>query len=133
MEVFGTMLVLPASDTEIYWHIIEVIVSNIEQKHGISQTYLFTFDWYFLGDLSHRFKILPQGNIPVLPESKMLVFAYFLTQVWWIGALFFLINNFQPTCNWFSIIFKSCIKTRTTQLSVFVANWQYRDLGKFPW
>ena len=74
---------------QIYWHIIKVIVSNIEQKHGISQTYLFTFDWYFLGDLSHRFKTLPQGNIPVLPESNMLVFAYFLTQVWWIGALFF--------------------------------------------
>ena len=35
--------------------IIKVMVSNIEQKHGINQTYLFTFDWYFLGDSSHRF------------------------------------------------------------------------------
>ena len=58
------------------------MVSDIEQKHGIIQTYLFTFDWYFLGDLTHRFKTLPQGNIHILPESNTLVFAYFLTQVW---------------------------------------------------
>ena len=62
-------------------NISKVMVSDIEKKHGISQTYLFTFDWYFWGDLSHRFKMLPQGNVPVLPESNKLVFAYFLTQV----------------------------------------------------
>ena len=58
------------------------MVSDIEQKHGISQTYLFTFDWYFLGDLSHRIEVLPKGNIHVLLESNTLVFAYFLIQVW---------------------------------------------------
>ena len=58
------------------------MISDIKQKHGIYQNYSFTFDWYFLSDLSHRIKTLPQGNIPVLPESNTLVFAYFLTQVW---------------------------------------------------
>ena len=58
------------------------MVSDMEQKHRIIQTYLFTFDWYFLVDLRYRIKVLLQGNIPVLPESNMLVFAYFLTQVW---------------------------------------------------
>ena len=58
------------------------MVSDIEQKHRISQTYLFTFDWYFLVDLRYRIKVLLQGNIPVLPEGNMLVFTYFLTQVW---------------------------------------------------
>ena len=43
-----------------------------------------------------------------------------------------LINNLQLICNRFSTIFKSCIKTRIMQLSVFVANDQNRDLGTFP-
>ena len=62
-------------------NMLKVMVSDIERKHGISQTYLFTFDWYFLGDLSHRFKTLPQDNPPVLSENNTLVFAYFSTQV----------------------------------------------------
>ena len=44
------------------------------------------------------------------------------------GLLFF---DKQSSAHLWSI--KSSIKTRTTQLSVFVANWQHRDLGKFPW
>ena len=97
-------------------NIIKVMVLNIEQQYGIRQVYLLTFDWYFLGDLSHSFKTLSQGNIPVLPESNTLA----------------LINNLQLICNRFSTIFKSCIKTRIMQLSVFVANDQNRDLGTFP-
>ena len=63
-------------------NMLKVMVPDIEQKHGISQTYLFTFDWHFLGDLSHRFKTLPQDNPPMLSENNTLVFAYFSNQVW---------------------------------------------------
>ena len=76
-KAFGHFLNYPGvacnQHTNILTNIIKVIVLDIEQKHGISKAHVFTFDWYFLHDLSQRFKMLP--------ESNMLVFAYFLTQV----------------------------------------------------
>ena len=106
------------------------MVLNIEQKHGIRQVYLLTFDWYFLGHLSHSFKTLSQGNIPVLLRATHQLMSYSSLINW---SLFFLINNLQLICNRFSTIFKSCIRTRTMQLSVFVANNQHRGLGTFPY
>ena len=112
-------------DRNFFSNIVNVMVSNIEQKHGklSIQLWLVLFGW-----LKSDLKRCLKATSLCCQRARYYYLLISLRKFDKSEHIF----NLQPTCNRFSI-FKSCIKIRIKQLSVFVANWQHKDLGKFTW